>query len=219
MNWKWALRASLAIARQGVIVVAILATLGSACGSPVAEPRADSGTPQNPDCVPGSVVGEPLSYPDRRIEDIIEMLTGERQTGDTDQVYKTITDPNFGGVWGDRQGGVVVAVLDCSLVDADELARMAGGVNYLHLIEVPYTYRQGYAFRDALGQELRALGLVDDVRLELTLEGRMIEVYVLDSQLLPDSFAPDVPSDAYVVIESETVGTSEAGSSTAPHSG
>jgi hypothetical protein len=162
------------------------------------------------------VVGEPLSDPDRRIEDIIETLTGERQVGDTDPVEETITDPNFGGVWGDRQGGIVVAVLDCSLVDADELARMAGGVNYLHLIEVPYTFRQVDAFRDALVRELRALGLVVDVLIESTLEGRVIEVYVLDPQLLPDSFAPEVPRDAYVVIKSETVGTTEAGGSSAP---
>jgi hypothetical protein len=198
-------------ARLGVIVVAILATLGSSCGDPGPEPQADSGASGNPDCVPGPVVGEPLSNPDRRIEDIIETLTGERQIGDTDPVWETITDPNFGGVWGDFQGGIVVAVLDCSLVDADELARMAGGVDSLHLIEVPYTYRQVDAFADALARELRALGLVDDVRIESTLEGRVIEVRVLDSQLLPDSFAPEVPSDAYVVIESETVGTTPAG--------
>jgi hypothetical protein len=67
------------------------------------------------------------------------------------------------------------------------------------------------AFAATLARELRALGLVDDVRIESTLEGRVIEVHVLDSGLLSDSFAPEVPSDAYMVIESDTVGTTPAG--------
>jgi hypothetical protein len=201
----------LARPRTGVIGVAILLILASSCGDPGAEPQVGSETSVNPDCVPGSVVGEPLSNPDRRIEDIIEFLTGERQTGDTDPVEETITDPNFGGVWGDFQGGIVVAVLDCTLIDADELARIAGGDEYLHLIEVLYTYRQVVAFRDTLVRELRALDLVIDVRIESTLKGRVIEVRVLDAHLLTDTFAPEVPRDAYVVIESDTVGTTPAG--------
>lgn len=195
--------------RRWLAVVAVVVALSAAaCGTASV---LSSGAPGNPDCVPGSVGGEPLSNPDRRIEDIIETLTGERQVGDTDPVEEKITDPNFGGVWGDFQGGIVVAVLDCSLVDPDDLARIAGGVDYLHLIEVPYTYRQVDAFAAILARELRALGLVDDVRIESTLEGRVIEVRVLDSQTVPDSFAPEVPSDAYVVIESDTVGTTPAG--------
>lgn len=190
------------------VVVIVLAAGVAACGTAEAP---SGGAPGDPDCVPGPVIGEPLSQPDRRIEDIIETLTGERQVGDTDPVEETITDPNFGGVWGDFQGGIVVAVLDCSLIDPDELARIAGGVDYLRVIEVPYTHRQVDAFAAKLAQELRALGLVDDVRIESTLEGRVIEVRVLDSSLLPDSFAPDVPSDAYVVIESDTVGTTPSG--------
>lgn len=195
---------------RGWLAVAAVVSAASvvACG---AAKESSSGVPGNLDCVPGFVVAEPLSNPDRRIEGIIETLTGERQLGDMDPVEETITDPNFGGVWGDFQGGIVVAVLDCSLVDPDDLARMAGGVDYLHLIEVPYTYRQVDAFAATLARELRALGLVDDVRIESTLEGRVIEVRVLDSQLLTDSFAPEVPDDAYVVIESDTVGTTPAG--------
>lgn len=71
-----------------------------------------------PDCVPTTPESaQSPGDPDRRIEDIIEVLTGERQTDDV-PVEDKITDPNFGGVWGDFQGGVVVAVLDCSKVHA-----------------------------------------------------------------------------------------------------
>jgi hypothetical protein len=192
-------------AKHGLVALLIAATLGSACGATDSPPSAD--TAVDPDCVPGSVTGYPISQPDRRIEDIIEYLTGERQVGDEGRVEEKVTDPNFGGVWGDFKAGVVVAVLDCSLVDADELARMAGGVGYLHLIEVPYTWREVQDFRDQLGRALHELGIESDVNIESTLQGRIIEVKVIDADLLPESFASDVPSDAYVVVESPVVGT------------
>lgn len=71
---------------------------------------------QSPACPPDDIEERPLTSPDRRIEDIVELMTGERKTGDEDPVEETIDDPNFGGVCGDFQGGVVVAVLDCSKV-------------------------------------------------------------------------------------------------------
>ena len=198
-----------------VLVLALaLVVLGSACSGADTESQPAGVAPSNPDCAPGDVVGEPISQPDRRIEDIIEVLTGERQTGDDDPVEETITDPNFGGVWGDSAGGVVVAVLDCSRVDADELARIAGGVGYLHLIEVPYTYRQVDEFKRTLIDQLRAAGIgsdVSDISIESTRSGRMIEVRVRDTGLLPDSFGSGVPEDAYEIIESETAGTTPAG--------
>jgi hypothetical protein len=193
--------------KHGLAALLIAATLGTACGTADSQPSADDNPAVDPECVPGSVTGYPIAQPDRRIEDIIEYLTGERQVGDEGRVEEKITDPNFGGVWGDFKAGVVVAVLDCSLVDADELARMAGGVGYLHLIEVPYTWREVQGFRDRLGRELNKLGIESDVNIESTLQGRIIEVHVTDADLLPGSFAPDVPSDAYVVVESPVVGT------------
>ena len=109
------------------------------------------------------------------------------------------------------QGGLVVAVLDCSKVDANEIAYLAGGAEYLYLIEVPYTERQSFDFRMALYQELEALGIVYDVNIERTRTGRMIEVRVRDAGALPDSFASGIPDDAYVVVEAEHVGTFPAG--------
>lgn len=197
--------------RHELVALLVAVALGSACGVADSQSSANDDSAINPECVPGSVTGFPISQPDRRIEDIIEYLTGERQVGDEGNVEERITDPNFGGVWGDFRGGVVVAVVDCSLVDADELARMAGGVGYLHLIEVPYTWRQVQDFRDQLGHELFELGIESAVNIESTLQGRIIEVRVTDAGLLPASFAPDVPSDAYVVVESPVPGTVPAG--------
>ena len=188
-----------------LLLVGVLALAGlTGCGS---------STPQTQsiDCVPTVDGGAPLSTPDLRHEDIVEVLTGERQTGDHDPIDVTVTDPNFGGVWGDRQGGIVVAVLDCSEIDANELAYIAGGSEYLHLIEVPHTFRQVNDFRDALVREVDALGIEAGIYVESTLSGRMIEVHVLDVSALPDSFGSEIPDDAYVVIESETVGTVPAG--------
>lgn len=183
-----------------VLLVAIGLVVG-ACGSVANNVDLSSPTQtQDSDCVPDDVAGLPLTSPDRRIEDMVEAMTGERQTGDEDPVEETIDDPNFGGVWGDFQGGVVVAVLDCSKVEANELARIAGGSEYLHLIEVPYTFKQVDGFRDALVQELRTLGVAGDVFIESTPTGRHIEVHVLDPERLPDAFGAEIPADAFTVV-------------------
>ena len=181
------------------IAIVLLAPLVSAC----ALPGSSEVQTQNDECVPTSTSVESPSDPDRRIEDIVEALTGERQTGDHDPAEETIDDPNFGGVWGDFQGGVVVAVLDCSKVDANQLAELAGGAEYLHLIEVPFTFKQVNGFRDALVQDLETVGVAGDVFIESTLTGRMIEVHVLEGAQLPDTFGYPVPADAFRVIEVE----------------
>ena len=157
----------------------------------------------DPDCVPGEVEGAPFALPDRRIEDIIFYLTGERQTGDEDPVEDTIQDPNFGGVWGDFRSGIVVAVLDCSQVDADELARIAGGPGYLHLIEVPYTFREVDGFRDALIAELRTLDVPAEIFIDSTDTGRHITVQLPDPDVLPDDFGSGVPEDLFSVVEGD----------------
>jgi len=186
-------------------VVVALAVLSVACSSPL------GGESPNPDCIPTEVDGAPLTKPDRRVEDIQERLTGERWTGEDEGSDWISSHPDFGGIWGDMQGGLVVAVLDCSKVDANEIAYLAGGAEYLYLIEVPYTERQSFDFRMALYQELEALGIVYDVNIERTRTGRMIEVRVRDAGALPDSFASGIPDDAYVVVEAEHVGTFPAG--------
>lgn len=155
------------------------------------------------DCTPTVLSGDPLASPNRRIEDIIEVLTGERQTGDDDPVEETINDPNFGGDWGDFQGGVVVAVLDCSKVDASELARIAGGTSRLHLIEVPHTFRQVDSFRDALAEELSNLGILGETLINSTITGRFIEVRVLDPGQLPEDFGNEIPEGTFTIVTGE----------------
>lgn len=164
-------------------------------------------SPETPaaECAPTATSGDPLSNPDRRIEDIIEALTGERQTGDEDPVEDTIDDPNFGGVWGDFQGSVVVAVLDCSKVDANELVRIAGGADYLRLIEVPHTHKQVNAFRDGLVQKLSDLGVPGQIVINSTLNGRFIEVQVLDPEQLPSDFGNEIPDDAFTIVKVDSV--------------
>ncbi len=197
---------------RALLCCLVLVLLAAACGvdttsttelSAEREPVAFSD-----DCLPDQDIpafGIPPSGNDRRHEDIIELLTGERQTSDLDPVEDTIDDPNFGGVWGDRQGGIVVAVLDCSEVDASELARIAGGADLLHLIEVPHTFQQVDDFRDVLIQELEDVGVAGDVSIDSTLSGRLIVVGVLDPHVLPEDFGRAVPADAFVVTQVETL--------------
>jgi hypothetical protein len=166
------------------------------------ETRARDDTP-NPDCIPGDVEGNPIVQPDRRHEDIIFYLTGERQTGDLDPVEETIDDPNFGGVWGDRAGGIVVAVLDCSAVDADEIAHIAGGPQYLHLIEVSHTFREVTEFRDELRHELNAIGIHAELLIDSTLTGRHITVQLPDPSVLPSDFGSGVPDHLFSIAEGE----------------
>ena len=178
------------------LVVLVVVVLGAACGD-------DRGDAAAGACVVPEVPPGAIEDPDHRIEDIIEHLTGERQTGDLDPVEETIDDPNFGGVWGDRAGGVVVAVLDCSLVDGATLAAMAGGSARLVLIEVNHTFREVEAFRDDLLQELRELGVEGDVGVDSTLSGRRIEITVEDRTSLPADFGSGVPADLFTVVEGE----------------
>jgi len=144
----------------------------------------------------------PTGDPNRAIEDIIEVLTGLRETGEGDESNwdEIIADPNFGGAWGDFKGGVVVAVIDCSKVDANQLAAIAGGSDFLRLIEVPYTYRQTEEFRSALIEQLAAAGVSGDVNMNSTLNGRFIEVRVPDADELPNTFGNGVPDDAYSIV-------------------
>ena len=109
------------------------------------------------------------------------------------------------------KGSIPPTVPTIKEVDATEIAYLAGGAEYLYLIEVPHKERQSFDFRKALSQELEALTIVYDVSIERTQTGRMIEVRVRDAGALPDSFASGIPDDVYVVVEAEHVGTLPAG--------
>ena len=107
--------------------------------------------------------------------------------------------PNYGGVWGDRMGGWVVAVLDCAAVDADRIAQLAGGPAQVTLIEVPYKFEQINDFSRALSDELTATGAVGAVLIDSTLSGRHLTVAVEDPSALGDDFGGSIPSGAFRV--------------------
>lgn len=190
MTLRWVL--ALAIA-----AVAILA----AC--------ADSGDAVDSACVPtidASV--EPPGDPNLKIEDIIYVMSGQRQTNDV-PVEEKVTDPNYAGVYGDREGGIIVTVLDCSAFDIDEIAEIAGGADAVRIVEVPHNWRQVNGFADTLIAELSSAGLVGDVLIESTVEGRRIEVRTPDVDALPNGFGSTVPSTIYTIVETDAISREE----------
>ena len=178
-----------------VTVLVVLAVSVAACG--VLDPAADSECVSTIDAsVP------PVGDPDRKVEDITELLTGERQTDDA-PVEEKIDDPNFGGVYGDRNGGIIVTVVDCSAIDVDRIAEIAGGAEAARIVEVPYNWREVNGFRDTLVSELRRAFVAGDVSIESTENGRKIEVRTPDVDALPGGFGSTVPSTAYTIVETD----------------
>ncbi|MGI9528344.1 MAG: hypothetical protein ACR2NG_01415 [Acidimicrobiia bacterium] len=182
-----------------LVLAVILALVLPACAI-------TGGASGSDDCVPSISGSVPIpGDPDRKIEDIVEAMTGWSQEDLEEPVTieDVIQDPNFGGVYGDRQGGIIVTVLDCSAIDVDELARIAGGSDGIRFVEVVYGWHQINEFRDALANELRDLGVPLDVPIESTVNGRHIEVRTPDLDALPDGFGAGVPEDAYTLVESD----------------
>lgn len=161
-------------------------------------------------CEPGpasSAAADDAVNPDQRGEALVKFLTGidelvlqEEEEG-VDIVYD---DPNYGGVWGDSAGGWVVAVLDCSIVDADRIAEIAGGADAVRLIRVAHTFVEVNDYRDRLVSELRSSGVAADVLIDSTLTGRRIRVIVNDGEQLGEDFGSDVPDTAFTIEVGET---------------
>ena len=163
----------------------------------------DPGAGESNDCVPSVPASVPIDGdPNQTIEDIVEAMTGFRQTADFPG-EESIDDPNHGGVYGDRRGGIVVTVLDCSAIDVDELARIAGGSAQVRFVEVAHSWQELNGYRDVLVSELDRAGVPGDVFIESTPQGRSIEVRTPDLDALPSDFAASVPTDAYTVVESD----------------
>lgn len=177
------------------VLAVLLVLILSACSAGV-DPSADDCAPSIPESVP--VEGDP----DRSIEDIIEAMTGEGQVDDV-PVEDKIDDPNFGGVYGDQRGGIIVAVVDCSNIDVDELARIAGGSAAVSFVEVEYSWREVEAIRDRLVAELREAGVPGDVSIESTPEGRRIEVRTPSLSALPSDFGATLPDGAFTLVETD----------------
>ena len=176
---------------------------GDDTGSSIVTPQGEA---SGPDCVPTIDASVPVSGdPNRRIEDIIEAMTGWSGADVVEgmTLEDEIDDPNFAGVYGDFRGGIIVTVVDCSLIDVDEIAEIAGGAEAVRIVEVPHNWREVNGFRDALVAELRGAGLEGDVLIESTSVGRKIEVRTPDVAALPDGFGSSVPSTAFIIVETD----------------
>lgn len=147
---------------------------------------------------------------DRRGEALVKHLTGFDELAmlpEDEGVDVVFEDANFGGVWGDFEGGWGVAVVDCGQVDADRLAALAGGADSLTLIRVAFTFEEINGFRDQLAAELRNLPREVDperssaVLIDSTLTGRHIRVLVPDPKLLDDTFGSTLPPGVFEIEE------------------
>lgn len=194
----------------------IFAVAISACGA-TATATVDSGAPENvPVGVPDQgavgereqVLCEPGPSPDAGVDSTVDRrasalklyLTGIDEIAaqlENEGEEVIFDDPNYGGVYGDFNGGLVVAVVDCSLVDADRVAQIAGGPELVQLIEVPYSFEEVNGFRDSL------LHPNADVVIHSTTTGRWIVVTVESLGDLPDDYGSGVPGDAFSVVEGE----------------
>jgi len=190
------------IRRSALFVV--LFVIAAACGSTAGSPDSVSQAVSAPDCVPDAgLVVEPLTGEDQRLENIEDYLTGYRLEDFPEDQEPPNADPNWGGIWGDSVGGVVVAVLDCSVVDVNQVARLAGPEGVLRIIEVPYTFVEVTEFSDSFRAQLEAAGIDGGTRIDSTLTGRHLEVRVRDVDALPEDFGRDIPEDAYSIVETE----------------
>jgi hypothetical protein len=156
-------------------------------------------------CVPSESAGADDTVDSgRRVEALVKYLTGidelvlQAEQEGVDIVYD---DPNYGGVWGDGAGGLVVAVIDCDEVDVDRVAQIAGGPAAVQIIEVPYTYEQLNDLRDQLVAELRDLGMAGGVGIDFTPAGRRITVMAGNPDQLPADFGAAIPSDAFTIVQ------------------
>lgn len=195
--------------RGRTATLAMLVTVLAACGADTGEPAAVEpiASPSSVRaCVVPSGVSADGAVEGQRGEALVELLTGIDETAileEDEGVDIVFDDPNFGGVWGDRRGGWVVAVIDCSPVDVERVAALAGGSDRVRVIEVAFSFEEINEFRDQLWAEIRRVGVAADVGIDSTLDGRLIRIVVEDPSQLPDSFGDGVPPSAFVIERGE----------------
>lgn len=193
----------------------VMALLVAACGDDGAPTEVGGGgtdrdwTGPATVCEPsGSIEGAGSSTP---FEDVEEYLTGFRIT-EENEGEPPPADTNFGGVWGDFAGGLVVGLVDCSVVDIDEVTRLGGGSDDVRIIEVRASYTEHY---DAIGtalDRLSGLGVEGMATTDWTLEGPVVTLRVEDLDAIPADFGADLPvtmtieEGVLAVAESEAIG-------------
>ncbi len=139
-----------------------------------------------------------------KMELIVEAVTGARES---EMPEGELPDygSNFGGIWMDQlEGGqIVLAVVDASLLDLQQLYEIVGGPENLKIIEQPFTYNEIETYRLMLANELRALGIPSDIAAVRNDQGRLLEVRVQDPGSLPDNFGAGVPDGAFSIVQGE----------------
>ena len=193
----------------------VMALLVAACGDDGASTEVGGGeadrdwTGPATVCEPsGSIEGAGSSTP---FEDVEEYLTGFRIT-EENEGEPPPADPNFGGVWGDFAGGLVVGLVDCSIVDIDEVTRLGGGADDVRIIEVRVSYTEHYDAIGTLIDRLRELDVEGDAITDWTLDGPIVTLRVEDLAALPADFGADLPltvtiqEGGYAVEQTEAIG-------------
>ncbi len=172
-----------------IVAAALLMTAG--CGDESASTTAPAGECGTPSGIESAGSATPF-------EDVEEYLTGFRITEETEGEDPP-DDPNFGGVWGDRAGGMIVALVDCTDVDLDEVVRRGGGSDAVTIIQVDASAGDVQRAVVALYDELIASTAEGFIQVDATGEGQIITVKVADLDALPSGFGSTVTVDFDVV--------------------
>ena len=102
--------------------------------------------------------------------------------------------PNFGGVWGNGfERGLIVAVVECDLVDIDRVIEIAGDPQSVSIIEVEHSFDELELIESELIAELNERGVEGQIGIDSTSTGRQIVLTVTDFAQVPDDFGDGYP--------------------------
>ena len=196
------------LAAIAILAVGCGGTSTTVTGDAAGSGSSQAGQPCEPGPSPDAGVDDTID-PDRRAEALVLHLTGVDELAVTEEnegEELRYDDPNYGGVWGDFAGGWVVAVLDCSQVDPDRIAQLAGGPDAVRLIKVAYAFEELNDFQDVLSEQMSATGIPFGLGVDSTLDGRELILTVEDEGQLPGNVGEGIPADAYRVEEGSVGG-------------
>lgn len=171
----------------------------AACGGATEVVAGQASNAASGPCDPGpsaNIEADPSVDPELRGEELLKFLTGVDEIAmqeESEGEEIVIDNANFGGVYGDRAGGWVVAVLDCDVVNVDRVAAIAGGADNVRMIKVAHTFNEVDQFSDDLNAEIADREIPADVIIDSTLDGRQIIVTVEDLDDIPDDFGAGIP--------------------------
>lgn len=148
-----------------------------------------------------------------RMPDVARVLGVPEAEEGLDPVYPS----TFAGIWQDQLDGgrIVVAVTDRTTVDAAEVATVAGGSGNVSIIEVPYSWDEVNAYRDALVRALAAEKVPASVEIDSLSNGRRIEIVAPNPSDVTESILSAAP-EGLVSVSAGDVG--ETGAPDTTHS-